>query len=280
MNRTIWIYWHQGEDKAPPLVRSCIASWRQRNPDWRVRVVDADTLHEYSNLVERIDLRRDDLTLQLASDLIRIDLLARHGGVWADASVYCARPLDEWLPDAMNSSGFFAFHHPKPDRLLASWFLAAERENPLVSEVRNRMLVYFSNYRFPRQKRRSGKLTYNLLKFVLGITPFTTRAWFSPWLTRFTGIYPYFAVHYTFAAAIHDDESLATIWQRVKPMSADLPHRLKHARKAGEASAELVRFAVSGEAPVHKLLWQADVADPYWSMILTALDQSPQKLEA
>ena len=274
MNRTVWIYWHQGEEKAPPLVTHCIASWRERNPGWRVHVADAGSLATWSDLAASLDLTREDITMQLLSDLVRVDLLARHGGVWADASVYCARPLDDWIGDAMNGSGFFAFHHPRPDRLMASWFIAAEPANPLVVEVRRRMLDYFSRHHFPRQKTPQGKLMHKVLKHVLGVTPFTTRAWFSPVLTRALGIYPYFAVHYTFAAAIRDEPALAAIWHKVRPLSADLPHRLKHARNAGSASAPLVAFAESGEAPVHKLLWQADIADPYWSVILPALDRS------
>ena len=217
------------------MVTRCIASWRDLNPGWQARVVDATTLHRYCSLPWDLDIERDDLTLQLISDLVRIYLLADHGGVWADASVYCAQPLDDWLPQAMNGAGFFAFQHPKSDRLLASWFLAAEKCNPLVVDVRQRMLSYFQNNRFPRQKRSSGKQLHGVFKHVFGMTPFTTRAWFSPWTNRILGIYPYFAVHYTFAVSMRGDPALYAIWQRVKPVSANLPHRLKHGRKSGVA---------------------------------------------
>ena len=58
------------------------------------------------------------------ANVLRMELLARHGGVWVDATCFCVRPLDEWLPAQM-SSGFFAFARPARSRLLANWFLAA-----------------------------------------------------------------------------------------------------------------------------------------------------------
>jgi mannosyltransferase OCH1-like enzyme len=43
--------------------------------------------------------------------LARLCLLRTHGGVWVDATVFCRRPLDEWLPEHA-ASGFFAFANP------------------------------------------------------------------------------------------------------------------------------------------------------------------------
>lgn len=76
------------------------------------------------------------------SDRIRIALLRQHGGVWADATAMCARPLDEWLPDRL-STGFFAFERPGPFRMLASWFLAAAPDNFIVQRWREACIQYW-----------------------------------------------------------------------------------------------------------------------------------------
>ena len=60
------------------------------------------------------------------ADQIRIEILHLHGGVWADATTICAKPLDEWLPERMGT-GFFAFERPAQDRMIASWFLCRLR---------------------------------------------------------------------------------------------------------------------------------------------------------
>ncbi len=123
--RTIWMYWGQGQEAAPPLVQACIRSWQRHNPDWKVIVLDD------SRLAEFIDGEvPDHVPHQALSDWLRITLLAQHGGVWADATMYCMQPLSNWLPPLMHS-GFLAFVNPGPDRVVASWFLASEQGNPL-----------------------------------------------------------------------------------------------------------------------------------------------------
>jgi hypothetical protein len=69
------------------------------------------------------------------SDILRTELLRRHGGVWADATVYCTRPLDDWLLQVMSQTDFFAFSRPGPDREIASWFLASRPEGLVVTSL-------------------------------------------------------------------------------------------------------------------------------------------------
>lgn len=118
--KVIWMYWHQGESEAPFVVRRCIDSWRRHNPGWEVRVLDGDTVASHADMSDVSEA----LTFRFFADLLRVRLLKTHGGVWADATVYCHRPLQDWLP-LQTVTGFFAFRHPGPARWIASWFLAA-----------------------------------------------------------------------------------------------------------------------------------------------------------
>jgi Capsular polysaccharide synthesis protein len=47
------------------------------------------------------------------SDCIRIELLRRYGGAWADVTTYCLKPLDDWL------SGHYASRRRERHRYLA-----------------------------------------------------------------------------------------------------------------------------------------------------------------
>ena len=38
------------------------------------------------------------------SDVVRLNVLANHGGVWADATVACMQPLDLWLDAALSAA--------------------------------------------------------------------------------------------------------------------------------------------------------------------------------
>lgn len=81
------------------------------------------------------------------ADQIRIELLSAHGGVWADATAMCAKPLDDWLPERM-ASGFFAFERPVPERMIASWFLAAAVGCNVVAKWRERVAAYWAARRY------------------------------------------------------------------------------------------------------------------------------------
>ena len=37
--RRIWMFWAQGLEGAPLLVRHCVAAWREKNPGWEVRLL-------------------------------------------------------------------------------------------------------------------------------------------------------------------------------------------------------------------------------------------------
>lgn len=63
------------------------------------------------------------------SDVVRLNVLANHGGVWADATVACMQPLDLWLDAALKPTGFWMYRgdYIGGKRSPCSWFMAAER---------------------------------------------------------------------------------------------------------------------------------------------------------
>ncbi|WP_209507428.1 MULTISPECIES: capsular polysaccharide synthesis protein [unclassified Ruegeria] len=157
--KNIWIYWDRGEENAPEIVRHCIASWRDRNPGWEVRVLDNNTVAEVTDLPHD----PEKLSVQSYADLLRLRLLRKHGGVWADATTYCLSPLDQWLPPVAQR-GFFAFTWTRNDRWfiwpgirrsLTNWFLAAEPEGALISHWEKASFKYWEgrtkphNYYWP-----------------------------------------------------------------------------------------------------------------------------------
>jgi hypothetical protein len=77
------------------------------------------------------------------SDVIRVDLLRRYGGIWADATTYCLRPLNDWIYPAI-ATGFFAFDRPTDDRMVSSWFLAAQRNSYIVDALFRRIRSYWN----------------------------------------------------------------------------------------------------------------------------------------
>jgi Capsular polysaccharide synthesis protein len=141
--RTIWMLWLQGWDEAPELVGACVRTWRRCNPGWELRLLtenDLPALIGDDAVMRTIGGRQ--LPPEAFSDVVRLALLLRYGGVWADATTYCLRPLDDWLPP-MLASGFFAFTNFEPDRMIASWFLAAEPGSRLLQIWQAYVVAYW-----------------------------------------------------------------------------------------------------------------------------------------
>lgn len=195
---TIWTCWFQGRESAPSLVRKCLHSWERNNPNWEFRCLDATSIERYIPLSQYVDLNRQSLTAASLSDFVRILLLREFGGVWIDATLFCNRPLDDWLPSVM-AEGFFAFAAPAPDRPLASWFLSAKTDNDLVSAWHRRTIDY--------------------------------------WLNR-AAADDYFWFHHLFRDMCETDRETAEAWSRVPKVSADGPHSVQFGgnmdRPAGE----------------------------------------------
>jgi hypothetical protein len=141
----IHLYWDQGFEAAPELVRTCVQSWELQNPGWTIRLWNGGAADQ---LVSRSALP-EGLKVTPYSDILRTEILNRDGGVWADATVYCTRPLDSWLLQIMCQTDFFAFSRPGPDRELASWFLAARPGSAVVEALSRAVARFWSRQKAP-----------------------------------------------------------------------------------------------------------------------------------
>jgi capsular polysaccharide synthesis protein len=152
--------WLQGWNDAPPMVRACLASFEALNPSWCVRALRAEDLAEFLGADPTLPLiRSGSLPPQATADLVRLALLRQHGGVWADATCYCLRQLDEWLLSAAEP-GFFAFDRPAPDRMIGSWFLAAKPDDYIIAQWQSAASAYW--------KQRKEAHTYYWLHHLFG----------------------------------------------------------------------------------------------------------------
>jgi hypothetical protein len=138
------MFWAQGQDSTmPPLNQRCIQQWRVLNPTWDVRVLDETTMEEVTPAVGEFLRKHENTTrsgsmLSQVSNLLRLSLLERFGGVWADASLLPVSPLDHFIWRAIQPSGFFTYRFKKvtggkPRRRAAvTWFLASLPGHELV----------------------------------------------------------------------------------------------------------------------------------------------------
>lgn len=155
MNKVIWMCWFQGEDDSgmPPLNRECIKRWRELNGDYDVRILCDKTISNY--VPEYFEILKNSPSREhpACSDLLRILLLSKYGGVWVDASVYPMQPLSDFWNSIINETGFFTYRFmPRggyDNRKMCetvSWFLCVDRaRHPLIDLWKEAFVYNFQN---------------------------------------------------------------------------------------------------------------------------------------
>lgn len=93
----IWVCWLQGEENAPPLVRCCIASIKKHAGNHPVHIIAEKNLGSYVELPSIIYEKKKSGIIEPAqfSDIIRVSLLEKFGGLWIDATVFCTQQIPD-----------------------------------------------------------------------------------------------------------------------------------------------------------------------------------------
>ena len=96
-NAPIWLFWWQGEESMPELVSNCKKSIIHNCGTHPVILVTKDNYKQYVNLPRYILEKISDQTISLThfSDILRVNLIAEHGGYWLDATIFCTSLIKE-----------------------------------------------------------------------------------------------------------------------------------------------------------------------------------------
>lgn len=145
----IWIFWWQGIDNAPDLVKVCFASvTRYLSNDWDIILLTKDNYKEYVSFPDFILKKFDKgvITLTHFSDLLRLELLIQYGGMWLDATVFCS---GNKLPVNALKTDLFVFQTQKPGAdghatLMSSWLILAKSNHPILLGTRELLYEYWS----------------------------------------------------------------------------------------------------------------------------------------
>lgn len=248
----------QGLSEAPFLVKKCVESWERENPEWNVIFLDENNLDKYIDPgIFRQEKNIERLSLTKQSNLYRLQVLSEYGGVWADATTYCMKPLDDWI-HGCTGSGFFVFYRPGRDRLLSTWFMVSEKGCPLTEKIKERYASFFIENDFDNSRLRIPRF---MLTKILNRSVRTTRYWFAPFMTKVLRIYPYFVFHYMFERLIATDEECRYIWEKTKKISAGPPHRIARFGLYKPVDADLIEEIDAKKVPIYKLSWKKDPED-------------------
>lgn len=219
----IWTYWEQGWQTAPLVCQICIESWELTNPELTLHKVSAADLPALLPHLCRWE-RFWELPPGQRSDLVRLALLEKFGGIWVDATLFSGAPVMAWLdglkqksknskrhgltePDATDDQScgsfegkdhgfFFVFERDsetwpydpflKCNLPISSWFLASTPNHPITSKWLSCLC----------QEVMSSTISY-------------------------------FVIHNSFRKLLEEDAEVLKLYQEVPKVSARHPHLLE-----------------------------------------------------
>jgi len=142
--KTIWTYWDSEE--LPDFVSKCIDKWRRLHSDWSIVVLNPANLKEYLPETDIFKLKFADTTPR-QSDFVRLHILPKFGGVWADASVIPTRSWN-WVIEEQKKKGsdFIGYYRQGATTkseypVIESWFFACPKGSNFVSKLRDEMMT-------------------------------------------------------------------------------------------------------------------------------------------
>lgn len=100
----VWMCWWQGENNAPDVVKMCMSSVRRNldNKVFTLRVITLDNCMQYVSFSPQIieKFNEGQISMAMLSDILRMELLYRYGGLWIDATYYVSDTRINDIADA------------------------------------------------------------------------------------------------------------------------------------------------------------------------------------
>ena len=273
--KRLWMYWHQGWENAPELVRRCAATWKRHNADWDIRLLDKTHISRDTELRSVVKGMLPTMlpTVQNISDIVRLHLLRRWGGVWVDATCWCMQPLDDWVESVSSRSGFFAFSRPASSRPISNWFLAASEDSRIIEMFWPEVLRLFEKTRAYIRHGGHGDLRpiHASRPAGRGYGELLVRTHDCP-----DGAYFWF--HHLFQDVLDRNEEFRSLWESTPRMGAGGPERLQAVGLLGPATEEVVSFVENAHPPLfkltHKIAIPADVSGTVLEVLYRSLDET------
>lgn len=143
----IWTFW---DGPKLDVVEMCIDSWRKYNPNYKINVITKKTVPKYLPEVniEKLPRAVQD-GVQKYSDFVRVHLLEKYGGIWADASIICHHPFT-WVNAIQNHfkceyigyylNGFVKPEYKSYSPVIENWFFACVPHSKFVRDWRDEFI--------------------------------------------------------------------------------------------------------------------------------------------
>lgn len=163
--KVIWWCWLQGIGNAPSIVKACFNSLKQLT-GYSLVVIDNSNWREYVELPGYIVKKweKKQIPPALFSDLLRLELLIKYGGIWIDSTVLCTGFKEfNGLSSSSGSTSspsvqefkryldadLFLFQYTKQGSIpvsISNWFISACSNNEVLMVLREMLYAYWKDY--------------------------------------------------------------------------------------------------------------------------------------
>lgn len=144
VRKTIWTCWFQGMENAPELVNICIQSIKKNCSDYEIVVITYKNMAKYVTFPDYIiqKWKKGIIKDALMSDLLRMELLIKYGGIWMDATVF----MTGKIPEIIQGSEFFIYSHLDSNDITMNynnWFIKSNKNNEFLIRIRDFLYEYW-----------------------------------------------------------------------------------------------------------------------------------------
>ncbi|MCF0124149.1 MAG: hypothetical protein HUJ68_00020 [Clostridia bacterium] len=164
-NAPIWVFWWDGFDRAPDLVKKCLSYMQSNRKKHPIIMIDKNNFSNYVTIPDYIikKVKKNEITLTHFSDILRVNLLYEKGGLWADSTVFFAKEISseiftrEFFSIRIKSLNNFSV----TDYQWSGFFIAT----PSKTQLMYFMKEFFNEY----WKAESGLVDYLLIDYFFDI---------------------------------------------------------------------------------------------------------------
>ncbi|WP_431769751.1 capsular polysaccharide synthesis protein [Streptococcus gallolyticus] len=178
LSKNIFVFWWDGFESAPNIVRKCLESVKKYNPDSNIIEVSKNNFEDYTDIHPEIlkGFYKGDISIQTFSDILRFNLLKNNGGAWIDATILFLEKFDifEELKDKSFATISFtsSMNFLKYKNEVCSWsgyFIASRKGGYFVTVMNDLFEEYYLLYgKFPFISLLMHYLSYvRLIKLIM-----------------------------------------------------------------------------------------------------------------
>lgn len=149
----IWICWFQGIENAPELVKACYNSVLKNYKDKEIIVLTEENYKKYVDIPEYIIKKWEKgyITFAHFSDILRIELLSKYGGLWLDSTIFTTKRSELVFNENIE---LFVFKQVDLDRknslavVASNWLIYANKDNNIINLTKKLLYYYWKDYNY------------------------------------------------------------------------------------------------------------------------------------